>query len=122
MHNAIETLGVRLADNYTTLRAAMQGAFEAVEEANSARLDLKEAQARILRDYADNPKELGGNEAARQARIDELTGDHRYNLAHAEDAERQARHQLDLARLDLEASRAQLRIAELLAGSLAVAR
>lgn len=119
MTTTTQTLGHRLADNYTTLRAAIQAAFEAAEETARAKADLKYAQQRIINQHAENPKELGGNEAARNARIDELTTQHREELARAEADERNARHALDLARLDLSATQAQVQILELAAKGVA---
>jgi hypothetical protein len=113
---SIEKLGHDLAAAYTTLKAATQNLQEAAEETIACKRGLTIAEQRIINEHADDPKRLGGNKEAREAAIAEMTADHRLEVERAEDDERKAKNALDLAKLDLEAARVQLRVLELVAG------
>ncbi|WP_309708293.1 hypothetical protein [Armatimonas sp.] len=105
-----------LRQNYDGLKAAFLDSFQASEAAGEARRNLASAREEILREHTD-PKALGANEAAREARIAELTITEREFVTNAEREERVARFTLDCWRMEVEESRALLRLLEVQAGT-----
>lgn len=92
----------RLADTKALL-------FDAGEEELECREALKVAEEAILLKYADNPKELGGNEPARKARIAEITAIEKRALNAAESEKRKIQLKLDLAAMRWDALKWQIR-------------
>lgn len=110
------SLGEMLRRNYAGLEDASLAAFHASESAGDARRNLAHAREEILREHSD-PKALGANEAAREARIAELTMTERAFVTGAEREEREARFAMEMWRLQVEESRALLRLLEVQAGT-----
>lgn len=107
-------LAADLASAYTALHLATAEAFTAAETQYLAAANLATNRTAILLNHADDPKALGANEAARSAKIDELSTDERAELFQADQALRRARHGAELARMKVEGLRAQLRCLEVL--------
>jgi hypothetical protein len=110
-----KTLGQNLETSYGVLIIAVQEAFKASTVASESRQALKAHQQAVILEHAEDPKALGSNEAARTARIAELTVDSSDHVRLVEVNERLANHKVEIARLELEADHAQLRILELVA-------
>lgn len=116
MTDAILMLGADMKDAYETLSYRLTSAFHAGETTRQTSEALTAEKQKILLDFAADPKALGANEAARTAKIADMTAGLAVTLAAVEKEERQARHELDLARLRVDHLRAQLRVAEVAAG------
>ena len=71
--------------------------FHAGERELAAKETLKRAEAAVLLVNASDPKKLGGNEAARNAAIRELTFDERKGVEKAEAERRECQLAFDLA-------------------------
>ena len=110
------TLAQRLEEAYAAVESASIRSFRTSENVLRDKLALIEAKQAILVANADDAKKLGSNEAARAATLDTMTVGERDALAGSEEEERAARHTLEIARLHLEAARAQLRLQEIAAG------
>lgn len=73
------------------------------QEANlAAKASLDDAQKAILTANAEDPKKLGANEAARQAKLDELTSAEVDAVRTASADLRQKQYELDIAKLDMD--------------------
>jgi len=72
-----------LSNAFGTMRNNKASLFHAGEREMATTEALKKAEAAVLLKYADNPKDLGGNEPARNARIRELTARERADLEKA---------------------------------------
>ena len=97
---AYEQLCNEVANVYETNETLLEWERKVVSEKN-----------RILTTY--DPKELGANEASRNAKIEEFIAEFREGHRDAEEQNRRAKHFLELARIEVEGSRAQLRCLEL---------
>lgn len=121
MTYVLEDLSKTLESAYTLLIEATQTAHEATEAVFAAKSDLARERAAILLANAADPKALGSNEAAREATLADLTAPFVASLRTAEAADRKAGNDQALAKLAVEACRAQLRVLEA-AGSLEARR
>lgn len=111
-----QIIGNNLATAYTTLLDASAQAFATSEHVSFERANLLKREQAILVEYAEDPKALGSNEAARAATLATMTKLERENVSDAEAKDRLARHNVTVASQLVEAARAQLRVAELAAG------
>ncbi len=109
-----ETLREELTTAYNRLCAMVteQGNLEA--DIWQARVELQDAKAKILRDV--DPKELGANEAQRNAQIELLVVIPRQRLGELEQGQMELRPRIEVARLRVEHLRAQLRLLEVEVG------
>ena len=89
---------------------AKKALFVSGERELATKEALKKAEAAVLLKYADNPKDLGGNEPARNARIRELTAAERADADKAEKEKRECQLDFDLANLALDCLKWQIRI------------
>lgn len=84
-----------------------------LSDASEKELQCKEAltiaEDAIILKYADNPKELGGNEPARKARIAEVTAIQKNALKIAETEKRNVQLQFELASMRYDAVKWQIR-------------
>lgn len=112
----ISELSLRLDEAYYHLTIATRAVQIQASEHAAAQQDLTEARQAVISKHADDPKALGSNEAARNAKLDELTVIERQDLHEKAEALRQARDQQELARLGVESLRAQLRCHEVAVG------
>jgi len=112
MQYTVEQVSKAIGVAYAAPKASTAKVQEATTEHASAQQELTEARQAIIRKHADDPKALGSNEAARNARIEELVVIERQQAHDAAEALRDARDQQELDRLDVEHWRAQLRAFE----------
>lgn len=105
--------GSRQEQAHADLAAALAVAAETKEAAIAARLALAEEEARILRDH--DPETLGKNEAARKAAIVELTADVRRAAALAEQGEREAAAQVEIAKAHVASAKGGITVLGLMA-------
>lgn len=112
----IAELAVLVTDAYKNLKAKTEAAFDKTKNRQSADALVREMQQGILLQHADDPKALGANEAARNAKIAELTQAELADQSLAAKLEQQALHELKIASIDVEFVRTTLRVAELAAG------
>lgn len=106
-----------LANAYARLMAYTLAHFKAIDAQTIADRALDEAKQRVLLAHADDPKALGSNEAARKAKIDELTAAELAAVRAAEDGIRKARADQEMARIEVDHYRAQLRCLEVEVGA-----
>jgi hypothetical protein len=92
------------------LAEAYAEAYEAGEELNAAKVELARATEAIIRDR--DPKELGSNEAQRNATIAAETQAERDHLLGEEYNHREAQHSLALAQLAFDTTKLQIRLLE----------
>ena len=112
MKYTIAEISASLEAAYYHLRQMTEFVFEWNGKVQEASRELASAKQAIILANAEDPKKLGANEAARNAAIDDLTRDQRGHLLGCEAALAQHRHNLELARLEVEHWRAQLRCIE----------
>lgn len=112
MKYTITEISTALETAYKTLMQMTEFVSEWSGKVNEAQRELATAKQAIILAHAEDPKKLGANEAARNAAIDDLTRDQRGHLLGCEAALATHRHNLDLARMEVEHWRAQLRCAE----------
>jgi hypothetical protein len=108
------TLAERIEHLYADLLAAMDAAHSAAQDRQDADELLVDARARILGTH--DPKDLGGNETARAARVNELVAGELKNQRDAAQTERAKLHSLRIAEKKVEEVRLHVRMAELAAG------
>jgi hypothetical protein len=101
-NDELEEASNRLVDTKTLL-------FDAGEKELQAKEMLKRAQFNILVEYAEDPKRLGGNEPARNAKIAELTFLERATSDKAETERRAAQLKFDLAGMRYDCLKWQIR-------------
>jgi len=92
---------------FGTMIECRKALFEASEKEPKARETLKEREAFILATV--DAKELGPNEAARQAKIRQITAPERANLDLAERAKREAQLSFDLVGMTVDCLKWQIR-------------
>lgn len=95
------------------LKDALTAQNVALSDVHEAKIELARRRASILQAHADNPKELGGNEAAREASLDFLTITERNTLTDAEVRLRAAQTRTECARLDWDRVRLQVRLLDI---------
>lgn len=103
--------------SYEALKAAVTTAYQAGEATINAKAALEAGRAALLL----HGRIDGKNEAQREAQARQLLAPLFDEADAAESASRLARHTLELARLDVESVRAQLRLMEMAEASLAQA-
>ena len=81
--------------------------FAASEDALAAQEALKKAEAAVINSH--DPKELGGNEAARSAKIRELTARERSDLEESERTKRAAALQYEIDCMTVDCLKWQIR-------------
>jgi hypothetical protein len=106
----METLTEQIRSSYSLLRQAMEKAHLKSELVFARKAIFARQKAATL--AKTDPKELGANEAAREAKLTEIHIDAYVALQEAEEQDRDARHSLQIASLVVEEARAHLRIAE----------
>lgn len=94
---------------FDKLQDTRMALFKAGEHELAAREALKAAESAVLLKYAADPKALGGNEPARNARIRELVMEERKALEEAEAEKRQAQLAFELAGLAVDCLKWQIR-------------
>jgi len=103
-----------IADDWTKACAQLQVILVAEHKAATALSEAKQAHTdavmNVVLEYADKPKELGANDAVREARIALLTEETATALHEAEKAMAQAKHETELARLGVQYVRELRRI------------
>lgn len=104
-------ISVALQGVYDELANAVVNVFETGETLLEWEKKIAQEKARILTTH--DPKELGSNEATRNAKIEEMIAEFREGHRDAEQQSRLAKHCLEQARIDVEGTRAQLRCLEL---------
>lgn len=107
-----QTLSQNLVLARNGLTDALKGLHAASEHLLEKQIALATAKSRILLNHAEDPKALGANEAARSARIDELTQEEREAFASAEMVRRQLALEVEIARLTWDLARNLVRAAE----------
>jgi hypothetical protein len=98
-----------IKDAYAVLIAAKEWLYKVAEGELNARATLKSAENAVLLKYAADPKALGGNEPARNARIRELTMAEFDALEGIEEDKREAQLDQELAALSLDCLKWQIR-------------
>ncbi len=96
-----------LRKGFGTMIECRKALFEASEKEQKAREALKDQEAFIL--VTVDAKELGPNEAARQAKIHRVTAPERAKLALAERAKQEAQLAFDLASMAVDCLKWQIR-------------
>lgn len=99
-----------IANAFDVMRNAKVSLFHAGERELATKEALKNAESAVLLKYADNPKDLGGNEPARNAKIRELTALERADADKADHEKRECQLAYDLARMSVECLQWQVRI------------
>lgn len=106
----------------TSLRNAYENLFALTMESQQAELQLSKARAalateraEILLTHADDPKALGANEAAREAKLASLTASARDIVAECDAVATSAKNSLHLQSIVVEGLRTQLRCLEVAA-------
>jgi hypothetical protein len=99
-----------LKDAFDEMRNKKRSLFLAGERELATREALKKAEAAVLLKYADNPKELGGNEPARNARVRELTANERADSEKADREKRECQLAFDLVSMVVDCMKWQIRI------------
>lgn len=112
MNYTIAEISASLEASYAHLRQCMEFVSEWTGTVNESHRELAVAKQTIILANAADPKALGANEAARNATLEDLTRDQREILLTNEKILASHRHQLELARLEVEHWRAQLRCVE----------
>lgn len=107
----IDELKLKIDYQSANVLSAMTYSHAVTEELALAKNDLLDAKNTILANCAD-PKELGANEAQREATIAKKTFAERTGLAGAEETYRRAQHDLTLAQLAFDATKLQIRLLE----------
>lgn len=115
MKLTINELSTKLEEAYISLKIATRAVHIRTEEHAKAQRALTEARQAIIAKHADDPKALGNNETARNARVEEMTAEERAAVREAEDALRRERDHLEIVRIEVEGLRAQLRCHEVAA-------
>ena len=108
-----EELEKQASDARDALYVATMEAEEAAIEELCTRRDLENAKNSVILAHAEDPKALGSNEAARTARITDLTDVERKAFEGAEATTRAKRHTLALAQIDWDYAKLCVRIAEI---------
>jgi hypothetical protein len=95
MNNVNEQVGVILRDVFTGMMESKRVLFHKNEDELAAREALKKVEASIINSQSD-PKTLGSNDKARDAKIRELTFSERSDLERLEREKREAQLEYDL--------------------------
>lgn len=111
----IEDLREEFVKAYLYLEICTDKASTHAMAVSEGRRLVAEKRQSILLEYAEDPKALGGNEAARTAAIDNMLGDAKAELTRLETEEQSLRATLEIARIRVEGLRAQLRCLEVMA-------
>ena len=90
----------QLVQTKNTHRNALVALDPIIDAHVEASRQLAESKANIIVNFAGDPKSLGGNEAARNARIDEMTAPLARALAESEIALRRGRTAVTVTGLD----------------------
>lgn len=101
-----------LKSAYDRLITTTSALHNAAELATERRRRLKEEEASILLKYAADPKQLGGNDKAREASIREMTTVARDAVDDAERSLRDLQGRQEIARLQVEHLQWQIRLME----------
>lgn len=109
-----ETLQITVSEAYASLYAAMASAADAARDRRAADEVVTDTRDAYLR--STDPKELGANEAARTAALNNFLCGERENARKAAEAEAAAVHSLRLAEKRVEEARCYLTIARIAAG------
>ncbi len=109
---SIKALAADLAVAYSSLRASVCAMQIAEARVLEARVELATAKNTVLINHADDIKALGTNEAVREANISKLVENERTAFSDAEGDYTSCRNAHQLAQLEVEALRAQLRCLE----------
>lgn len=99
-----------LSNNASNLVAAHTRAFAAADALAAAKFVLASARNWIL--THNDPKDLGSNEAQREASLAERCETEVNSVFLAENKHREAQHDLTLAQLDYDATKLQIRLLE----------
>lgn len=110
-----EELRTYLSDSYVKLFTRTQEVQAAELQLSKARAALATERAEILLAHADDPKALGANEAAREAKLASLTASARDIVAECDAVATSAKNSLHLQSIVVEGLRAQLRCLEVAA-------
>lgn len=111
LHTTLEGMADSLADSYAALREALLNTFIINEAVVAAKTALETARGDLLLDGRLD----GKNEALREAQARRLLVKEATEVEVNEALARRAKNVAELARLDVEARRAQLRVMELAA-------
>ncbi|MCW3050854.1 MAG: hypothetical protein JWN14_24 [Chthonomonadales bacterium] len=111
---AIEKLSADLKDAYAHLSGMTEEQLQAELNLMSAEAWLEESRNKILLKF--EPKELGANEAQREANLNAHCAEQVEKFQQAERERIMVRSHMEKAKLQIEGLRAQLRILELAAG------
>lgn len=109
----VEGVRTLLTDSYFAVVEATIEAQHADGHAAVLTEGLLRKRQAILVQYGDNPKDLGANEAARAAKLNELTADLAEFESDARQRSTRCRHSLEVLRVRLEYARAMLRLLEI---------
>ncbi len=94
---------------FDTMRNNKVSLFHAGERELAAREALKKAEAAVLLANVADPKKLGGNEAARNATIRELTLSERKDVEKAESEKREYQLAFELSAMAVDCLKWQIR-------------
>ena len=108
-----EEIGTVLAEAYKELRDSTVAAYNQACTLAGAKRAFKTRESEILIKFAADPKVLGPNAETRDAAIKSMMEQEVNNLSMAEQAMAEVSHYVDMARINVESARAQLRVLEL---------
>lgn len=94
--------------SYGAMVKSRNAVFNAAERALCCQEVLKKAEAAVINSH--DPKELGGNEVARSAKIRELTAPERADLENAESTKRAAALQYEIDCMVVDCLKWQIRV------------
>lgn len=116
MNLTIDEVHAKLNAAYDLVQAMTDQAACDNQTVADAKRELQEARDSVLRHYFGKEKDLGSNEAARSASIAALCEEQQKELTKAERAQVLRLMQLDVARLEVERWKSNLRLLELSCG------
>ena len=111
---ALLNLSTRLDTAYDEQKKQVQMVFDAHSKVEVLETTYKTRRETTLLQYKENIKELGSNEELREAAIRKMNSELMMELDIAKSTLRAYQHELHLTSIEIEAARAQLRVAELL--------
>lgn len=113
--DAIDGLGSAIAKAYRGLKEAARNFHMNTQIEIASRNGYAEARAALLLRHGGNPKELGANEAAREAAVNVELYEEYATLTEATKLVANFRYELTIAQLSVDSLRAQLRCFEVIA-------
>lgn len=116
--NDITNLRTQISDAYRSLSLATSTAQDADAKVADAKVALARRKQEVINQNSSDMKALGSNEAVREASIALLCTAEAEVLVRAETAQRQARDVQEIARLEVDRCRTELRTYEVEVGAM----